>query len=87
MQGLDWEAAKKDPRTMFPKIPRWIFTHDPEQYAYENYDKVVASFTGDGAAFENTNVPTGSKYQPWTMDQLLDDIDHGRAVQLDGDWS
>jgi hypothetical protein len=32
-QDTDWEKAKLD--------PRWTFNHDPEVYAYQNYDRAV----------------------------------------------
>jgi len=87
VQGVDWEAAKADPRKFAPIVPKWIFTHDPEKYVYDNYDDVVKSFEDGAAPFVSTNVPPGSTYKPWTMHELLEDIRNNRQVPMEGDWS
>lgn len=70
-----------------PPVPgRWLSEHDPEEYAYENFDKALAHITDQGP-FQNTNRPRGVEYAPWTIDELVDDLDNGRPTILDGDWS
>ncbi|KAJ5777658.1 hypothetical protein N7520_000904 [Penicillium odoratum] len=63
----------------------WIWQHDPEQYAIENYTSALAHLAG-GSAFHNTNIPPGYVYQPWTIDGLLKALEMGEEIVLDGDW-
>ena len=37
---------KLDPRRAQPKLPKWVWAHDPEQYAYANYEKNVETMKG-----------------------------------------
>lgn len=43
----------------------------------------------EGSAFENTNVPVGFKYTPWTIEEELERERRGLKSQLreTGDWS
>lgn len=63
----------------------WIWKHDPERYAIENYVKALAHVK-DGSEFTNTNIPPGHSYRPWTIDEILNAKETGKAVELDGDW-
>jgi hypothetical protein len=63
----------------------WIWRHDPEQYATENYEKALIHLT-EGSPFSNTNIPSGHIYQPWTIDELLSASERGEEIVLDGDW-
>jgi len=63
-----------------------MLKHDPEQYVYENYRKAV-DHLNSGALFENTNVPPGLVYKPWTIDQFLGAVGEKQRIMLDGDWS
>lgn len=44
-----------------------MWGHNPEEYARDNYDGCLASIK-DGKAFENTNLPPGHVYKPWTLE-------------------
>ena len=50
----------------FFKQGRWVWGHNAEDYATNNYDAALASLI-DGKPFENTNLPPGHTYQPWTL--------------------
>ncbi|KAL7940961.1 putative monooxygenase [Trichoderma barbatum] len=63
----------------------WIWKHDPEKYAEENYAKVFAHLT-TGSEFLNTNIPPGHVCQPWTIDEVLRTKQEGREIVLHGDW-
>jgi hypothetical protein len=63
----------------------WIWRHDPERYAIENYEKALMHLV-EGTPFSNTNIPPGHVYQPWTIDELLSASGRGEKIVLDGDW-
>lgn len=63
----------------------WIWSHNPERYAFENYDKVLAHLM-EGTSFQNTNFPPGHVYKPWTIDELLQAKESGKEIGLDWDW-
>ncbi|KAJ5570611.1 uncharacterized protein N7459_010041 [Penicillium hispanicum] len=63
----------------------WIWRHNPEQYAMENYHQAL-SHLSDGTAFQNTNIPPGHVYRPWTIGELLKLKDNGQEIELDGEW-
>ncbi|KAJ5733861.1 hypothetical protein N7493_002647 [Penicillium malachiteum] len=63
----------------------WIWEHDPEQYAIENYEKAMKNLT-DGCPFQNNNTPRGYNYRPWSLDELLKDKEMGNEIVLEGDW-
>ncbi|KAJ5621696.1 hypothetical protein N7528_006479 [Penicillium herquei] len=63
----------------------WIWEHDPEQYAIENYEKAMKNLA-DGFPFQNTNTPRGYNYHPWSLDELLKDKEMGKEIVLEGDW-
>lgn len=69
-----------------PEYGRWIWAHNPEKYAYENYGKALRSLV-DGTPFQNTNIPPGYTYKPWSLDELYGRIDKGEKVEFEGDWS
>lgn len=92
LQETDWENVKLDPRKAAPKLPAWVFGHDPEHFAYENYDKIVAAVK-NGAKYITddesipSNYPPGYKYEPWSIEQIIDDMNNKRPVNLGtGDW-
>lgn len=66
-------------------LGRWIWDHDPERYALENYEKALAHLTA-GIPFQNTNTPPGQVYKPWTIDTLLAAAERGEQTVLDGNW-
>jgi hypothetical protein len=87
MQAVDWEVVKADPKKLSPLTPQWILKHDPEKYVYDNYVKVVESLEEGASPFVSTNVPPGSTYKPWTMDQLREELRNNGEVVMEGDWS
>ncbi|KAJ9503147.1 hypothetical protein LTR99_006984 [Exophiala xenobiotica] len=68
--NTDWEAVKKDPKSLEFKQPYWLFGADPEAYAYEAYDEVVDCLQS-GREFVPKNVPDGYRHKPWTMEDML----------------
>ncbi|KAH7120988.1 hypothetical protein B0J11DRAFT_589838 [Dendryphion nanum] len=91
LQDTDWDKVKLDPRRAAPKLPRWVWGHDPEAYAYENYTKAVESMKKgikmeDESGFE-PNYPKGYKYEAWSIEEIMKDMREGREVVLgEGDW-
>ena len=83
---------KLDPRRAAPKLPKWVWSHDPEAYAYENCDRAVESLK-QGIPFEDDdrispNYPLDHKYEPWNIERIVDDIRQGKPIDLGpGDWS
>ena len=70
MHTADVDAIEKEPENAnigFFKIGRWVWAHDPEEYAHDNYDACLASLK-DGKTFANTNVPPGHVYRPWSLE-------------------
>jgi hypothetical protein len=91
LQDTDWTKVKLDPRRAQPKLPSWVWGHDPEKYAYEVYDRVVESMN-KGIAMEDDdsippNYPPGYKYEPWRIEDIMEDMRNGRTVDLGkGNW-
>jgi len=91
LQDTDWDKVKLDPRRAAPKLPKWVWSHDPEAYAYENYSKAVESMKKgvrmeDEDSFE-PNYPKGYKYKPWSIEKIMEDMRAGRPIDLGpGDW-
>lgn len=63
----------------------WLIQHDPEQYTHDNYHK-AAEHLLTGAPFENTNIPPGYKYKPWTVRELLTASERGEELVDEGVW-
>lgn len=84
--NVDINALTANPDQVVGKWGRWIWAHDPEQYAYDNYEKAKAHLVS-GAPFENTNIPAGYKFKPWNIDELLAIGDSGKQIVFEGDWS
>ncbi len=83
---------KLDPRRANPALPKWIYSHDPETYAYENYDKIVEGLRNGTPLDEDDrippNYPPGYKYSPWNIEKIMDDMRAGQSFELgSGDWS
>ncbi|KAI0512738.1 hypothetical protein F5B22DRAFT_657593 [Xylaria bambusicola] len=91
LQDTDWNKVKLDPKRAQPKLPSWIWKHDPEKYAYENYHK-MAETVKQGIPFDQVdtvppNYPKGYRYQPWSIDDIMEDLRNGKPVNLgDGEW-
>lgn len=90
LQDTNWDEVKLDPRRAAPKLPSWIFKHDPEKYAYENYDAAVEAVKNDVKAGEETwepNYPTGYKWEPWHIEDIMEDMRNGKSISLGaGNW-
>ncbi|KAF2774452.1 monooxygenase [Teratosphaeria nubilosa] len=90
LQDTDWEKVKIDPRRAQPKHPKWVWQHDPEPYTYENYAKNVEAMK-KGIRFDESDVPPnyppGYKFEPWTIDEIMDNMQKGISVDLGpGNW-
>jgi hypothetical protein len=80
-----------NPRIAAPKLPKWVWSHDPEAYAYENYDKAAHSEKlGTPMEEENQfepNYPKGYRYEKWSIEEVLE---KGEEVGMEwlgsGDW-
>ncbi len=86
MHNPDWTAIAQDSKNVRSEVGRWIWKHNPERYAYQNYGNAL-DYLMSGAPFQNTNIPPGYEYEPWTIDQLFAKIDGGKKVKFGGDWS
>lgn len=91
LQETDWGRVKLDPRMAQPKLPSWVWRHDPEEYAYEVYDRAVEGME-KGVSLEEVdgippNYPPGYRYKPWSIQQMARDMAEGKIVDLGGgDW-
>lgn len=87
LHKLDPFRLLDQPELMEMRHSRWIWAHDPIQYAKERYSTAVKAVT-EGSAFENTNIPVGFKYTPWTIEEELERERRGLKSQLreTGDW-
>lgn len=79
-----------DPKKAQPKMPRWVWGHDPEEYAQTHYEKNVQTMK-EGISFDESgippNFPPGYKYEPWSIDEIMDSVRQGIPVELgSGDW-
>ncbi|KAF5515166.1 FAD-dependent monooxygenase fsr3 [Colletotrichum siamense] len=84
--NTDWDAVAKNPSSILKQVDRWVSEHNPEQYAYDSYDKCSA-YILSGKPFQNTNTPPGHTFKPWTVDELLAYAERGERITDDGDWS
>ncbi|KAG6314785.1 hypothetical protein E4U22_008473 [Claviceps purpurea] len=82
------DAIKENPESVRVRFPRWLYRHEPEAYVYEKYGQAFAHLV-EGSDFENTNLPPGHTFEPWTIEQIHEDMMAGKRVAdfLDGDWS
>ena len=82
---MDWEALRKRPETRLQQMGRWVWDHDAEKYAYDNYEAALKHLEGQGE-FTNTNIPPGYEYKPWDVDELLRLIADGKRIEVNGNW-
>lgn len=87
LQKTDRESVGQDPRKVQQKVPRWVWDHDPEQYADEHYTKAAASLALGAEAFTNSNIPVGYTPKPWTIDEIEKKQEAGQSIELQGDWT
>lgn len=50
----------------FFKHGRWQWAHDAEKYARAKFTACLGSLR-EGGVFENTNLPPGHIYEPWSL--------------------
>lgn len=81
-RSADAQASQAKPVGL---LGAWIWKHDPEQYAIDNYNKALAHLTS-GSPFHNTNTPPGYVPKPWSIDELLKAKESGEGFPLEGDW-
>ncbi|KAK8861969.1 monooxygenase [Apiospora arundinis] len=79
-------TTAKPPIDLRSRLCRWQWSHDPEQYAYDQYGAALRHLQ-TGTPFRNTNVPRGYEYQPWTFGEVMDLVAQGKFLELGGDWS
>ena len=75
-----------DRKRLTPEYGRWIWLHDADKYVYDNYDK-AHDHVQSGVPFHNTNVPPGYVYEPWSVNQLMADVQGGEEVARSGNWT
>lgn len=91
LQETDWEKVKLDPRRAAPKLPSWVWGHDPEQYIYQNYDNIVDGMKKNIRLEDDErvppNYPPGYKYEPWNIEDIMEDMRAGKPFELGpGNW-
>lgn len=69
-------------------MPAWVWSHDPEAYAYANYDKAVAANKQVASDTENDgmppNFPPGYLYEKWSIEKVMEDMKNGIPIDLGG---
>lgn len=92
LQNTDWAKAKKDHTQAQPKLPKWVWGHDCEQYAYrywsKNLEGVRKGIPLDQDESMPPNFPPGYKYEPWSIEEIMECKKNGEPMKLgSGDWS
>lgn len=52
----DWEAVKKNPKLLEMPRPDWLFGHDPQEYAYEEFE-TAAEAVETGVKYVSRSIP------------------------------
>jgi hypothetical protein len=55
--NTDWEEFKRNSQYIELPQPDWIFGHDPQQYAYEEY-QTAAKAVETGGPYKPRNIPS-----------------------------
>ena len=95
LQETKWETVKMNPRRANPQLPKWIWSHNPETYAYETYDEVVKLINEEAPLEDDQervppNYPKGYKYTPWNIEDIMENMRSEDPKPFDlgpGDWS
>ena len=82
----DWKAAATKPSRIQASYGKWLWQHDAEDYAYENYGKALRHLLTH-EPFQNTNIPPGYTYRPWSINELLSIEGEPKDIEVEGDWS
>lgn len=53
----DWEAVKKNPKILEMPRPDWLFGHDPQEYAYEEFATAALAVLTGADDYVPRNVP------------------------------
>jgi 2-polyprenyl-6-methoxyphenol hydroxylase-like FAD-dependent oxidoreductase len=78
----DWEEVKKNPEVLAQPRPNWLFTHDPQAYAYEEFE-TAANAVLTGCSYQPRNVPDeGSNHRATDFDE--ERLANGPKADLDG---
>ncbi|KAI1456663.1 FAD/NAD(P)-binding domain-containing protein [Annulohypoxylon moriforme] len=90
LQHPDWSKVKVNPKLAQPKLPSWVWKHDPEKYAYDHY-ATMADTIRKGIPFDQVdsvppNYPPGYKYKPWDIDEMQKEVDDGTVDMGGGNW-
>ena len=88
LHNVDLAKMKDDPDIGFFKGGKWIWNHNAEDYARENYYACLANLQ-ERKPFKNTNIPPGHVYKPWTLESEYARMRAGIKSDLkqNGDWS
>ncbi|XXH04333.1 hypothetical protein Hte_010747 [Hypoxylon texense] len=92
LQHTDWAKVKVNPKLAQPQLPSWIWKHDPEAYAYENYEKMAETIRR-GIPFDQVdpdtvppNYPPGYKYEPWNIEDMENEVQKAAVNLGSGNW-
>ncbi|KAI1448130.1 FAD/NAD(P)-binding domain-containing protein [Annulohypoxylon stygium] len=89
MQDVHREVDLQKPPNRLMLQGKWLWGHNPEKYATENFAKARAHLE-DGSPFENTNLPPGHKWSDWTMESEFAKhkagIDTTEEIKGNGYW-
>ncbi|KAJ2988382.1 hypothetical protein NUW58_g4005 [Xylaria curta] len=83
LHNIDLELAKEQPETLrnLLVMPEWIWSHDPVQYALDNYETTERHIL-DGTPFQNTNLPEGYTYEAWTVAGEIERGANGASAEV-----
>jgi hypothetical protein len=85
MEGAVKNATETGPMGM----AKWIWSHNPEHYAAENF-VLAREHLKSGAPFEHTNISKGFKWGAWSMKEKMEKERQCIAptdLKTNGDWS
>ncbi|ETS85303.1 hypothetical protein PFICI_03328 [Pestalotiopsis fici W106-1] len=81
----NWDEVANNPRSIAKFTGKWLNVHDPERYAYDNYDACAAHLLNQ-KPFQNMNTVPNHDFKLWTVQELLDKSERGESIEDDGDW-
>lgn len=77
----NWDVVAQNPKAITESYDRWLWAHDAEQYAYENYGMGLQHLIA-GTPFKNTNAAPGYVYKAWNIDELLAKQEAGVPIKV-----
>lgn len=83
---MDLNALREDPAKF--KMGSWIWAHNALQYAEDRYNDALRAVK-EGTELENTNLPLGHVYEPWTIEKEMEHEKTGKPSTLwdTGKWA